>query len=89
MLTGHDHDYERFAKLNADGQPDDQAGLRSFVAGTGGRSLRAGRTPHAGSEKLIDDAMGFLELRLRPDSYSWRFLSIDGTALDEGEDRCH
>jgi hypothetical protein len=89
VLTGHDHDYERFAKLNADGQPDDQAGLRSFVVGTGGRNLRVGRTPHVGSEKFIDDAMGFMELQLRPDSYSWRFLSIDGTALDQGEERCH
>ena len=36
VLNGHEHNYERFTPMNADGQPDPQ-GLREFVAGTGGR----------------------------------------------------
>jgi hypothetical protein len=89
VLSGHDHNYERFTKLDADGQPDDRTGLRSFVVGTGGRNLRVAKSPRAGSEKIIDNALGFLELRLRPDSYSWRFLTMDGVVLDGGADRCH
>ncbi|MFL5539336.1 MAG: metallophosphoesterase family protein, partial [Longimicrobiaceae bacterium] len=40
VVQGHDHDYERFAPLDADGRPD-RHGLRSFVVGTGG-ALRHG-----------------------------------------------
>ena len=40
VLAGHDHDYERFAPM---------AGIRSFVVGTGGRSLRGFGRVRAGS----------------------------------------
>jgi acid phosphatase type 7 len=89
VLAGHDHDYERLAKLDADGNRNDEAGLRSFVVGTGGRNLRTAGVPRAGSELLRTDAFGFLELRLRPDSYAWRFLGVGGPVIDKGEDRCH
>ena len=38
LLTAHESNYERFAPLNAAGQPDDVRGVREFVVGTGGRS---------------------------------------------------
>ena len=44
--------------------------------------------PRLGSERLISDAFGFLELRLRADGYGWRFRSIDRGVLDEGASRC-
>ena len=37
VLSGHDHDYERFAPLDVAGRPS-AAGVREFVVGTGGRS---------------------------------------------------
>ena|GEM_PF-2448677 len=40
VLSGHDHDYERFQPLDADGHPDPRHGTMQFVVGTGGRSLR-------------------------------------------------
>ena len=40
VLVGHDHDYERFAPQDATGRRDDERGIREFVVGTGGRSLR-------------------------------------------------
>jgi hypothetical protein len=39
VLNGHDHDYERFTPLSADGQVDTN-GIREFIAGT--------RTPDIG-----------------------------------------
>lgn len=43
-LAGHDHDYERFRPMAADGARDPQ-GMISFVAGAGGKSLyRRGET---------------------------------------------
>ncbi|RPH35388.1 MAG: alkaline phosphatase, partial [Chloroflexi bacterium] len=38
VLTAHDHQYERFVPMNADGEADPD-GLVEFVVGTGGRSL--------------------------------------------------
>ena len=38
ILNGHDHDYERFALQDWNGQADPQ-GIRQIVVGTGGRSL--------------------------------------------------
>ncbi|MCM8593823.1 hypothetical protein [Accumulibacter sp.] len=36
VLSGHDHLYERFAPLAADGTADPRDGVRSFTVGTGG-----------------------------------------------------
>ena len=38
-LTGHDHDYERFAPQTG-GRVPDPDGIREFVVGTGGAALR-------------------------------------------------
>ena len=40
LLTGHEHSYERFAPMDADGERDDARGVRLFVVGTGGGNLR-------------------------------------------------
>ncbi len=37
VLNGHDHDYERWHRMDAEGEPT-TAGARQFVVGTGGRS---------------------------------------------------
>ena len=39
ILSGHDHDYERFAPQTVEGAAN-PAGVRQFVVGTGGASLR-------------------------------------------------
>ena len=40
VVNGHDHDYERFAPMDAAGNPDSAGGVREFVVGTGGAVLR-------------------------------------------------
>jgi len=37
VITGHDHDYERFAPQTPDGAADPARGIREFVVGTGGK----------------------------------------------------
>jgi len=39
VINGHDHDYERFAPQNPQGQPDFAHGVREFVVGTGGKKF--------------------------------------------------
>jgi 3',5'-cyclic AMP phosphodiesterase CpdA len=89
VLAGHDHNYERLAPMNADGKIDHSTGIRSFIVGTGGRNLRPVTSRRPGSEMVIDDRFGFLELRLGSSGYRWEFVGVDGKALDSGADECH
>ena len=79
VLAGHDHHYERFAPLDAAGEPDPD-GLQSFVVGTGGRVLYAmGETaPH--SVVRSNASFGVLELTLHPGGYAWQFVPTDPDA---------
>jgi hypothetical protein len=90
VLAGHEHVYERFAPLNPGGRVDSERGIRSFVVGTGGRSLYDFGVPREGSEVRNASTYGVLELRLSEESYRWRFVPVPGgTFSDEGEGRCH
>ena len=88
VLVGHDHLYERFAPQAADGSANVD-GIRQFTVGTGGKGLYDREDVAPNSEVLIDDAFGVLELRLAPDSYDWRFLTIDDVEADAGSGSCH
>jgi hypothetical protein len=87
VINGHDHDYERFAALGSGGAPLAN-GTIEIVAGTGGASLRDFKTPVAGST-VRRLAHGVLELRLSPDSVTWRFIEVGGAIGDSGSAACH
>jgi len=88
VLAGHEHLYERFEPLDADGDPDAD-GMRQFVVGTGGAELYEFDRPRRGSEVRIEDAYGLLKLTLAPASYSWEFLTVDeDDEGDSGTDQC-
>jgi hypothetical protein len=88
VLAGHDHDYERFAAQDADGRAKAN-GVRSFVVGTGGRSLRPFGSTVANSQVRSSSSYGVLELTLDPTAYSWRFRPVAGSSFtDSGSSTC-
>jgi hypothetical protein len=90
VVNGHDHDYERFALQTPTGALDSQRGIRQFVVGTGGRSLRDFATVAAHSEVRDSDTHGVLKLSLSEARYEWEFLPISGgTFRDSGGSDCH
>jgi len=90
VLTGHDHTYERFAPQDANGQLDDDRGIRQFVVGTGGRNLSSWATIAANSEVRNNTTFGVLKLNLHPKSYDWWFLPVAGESFtDSGTMACH
>jgi alkaline phosphatase len=91
VVNGHDHDYERFAPQTPFGQADPIGGIREFVVGTGGRSLRPfRRAPVANSATRNAATFGVLKLVLSPGSYSWQFLGVPGTTFrDSGTAVCN
>ena len=83
-LSAHEADYERFRPMDGDGRADD-AGIRTFVVGTGGQAVyRPGegdaswrsRQTSSGSEHFDGRHHGFLELVLAPGRYEWRFHAV-------------
>ena len=90
VVSGHDHDYERFAPQDPDGKADPKRGIREFVVGTGGKNHRPFEKAHANSELRDDTAFGILKLTLRPGSYDWQFLPEPGKSFsDSGSATCH
>ncbi len=89
VLNGHDHDYERFAPMNAFAE-ELEMGTREIVVGTGGATLREPVEVKANSVIRNGKSFGILELQLRKDSYDWRFLGTqDSEFEDRGSGQCH
>lgn len=86
VIAGHDHSYERFGPLGADGKPK-RGGVREFVVGTGGASMYPVNQPGQGSIANVS-TFGVLALDLSSDRYAWRYVQIDGKVLDRGRVRC-
>ncbi|GAB3404418.1 hypothetical protein GCM10027318_14150 [Massilia agilis] len=94
VLSGHDHDYERFAPQDADGRLDQARGIRQFVVGTGGAFATPFLWPAANSQFRENNRYGVLRLRLFDGGYEWRFMPVAGTQEqgpepDHGSGTCH
>lgn len=91
VLAGHDHHYERFAPMDADGNRAGALGMRSFVVGTGGAHLGSFRvSPKEHSEAFGSSTHGVLKLVLKPTGYEWEFLPTEsGGFTDRGAALCN
>jgi hypothetical protein len=89
VVAGHDHNYERFAPQNADGEADPIFGMRQFVVGTGGADLRSVGDPIENSERIISGRHGVITLALRQGGYDWAFVDVKRSVLDSGTGACH
>jgi hypothetical protein len=89
VLNGHDHDYERFAPQDPDGQADAARGITEMVVGTGGTGLEDFGTSAANAIVRSNVAHGVIELTLQPSGWGFRFVSTDGSFSDQGHGTCH
>lgn len=88
ILTGHDHDYERFHRQTPH-MAQNADGLRQFVVGSGGREFRAFTSNAAHSAVRNASAYGVLEMTLNSHSYDWNFRPIAGQSFsDSGSTAC-
>lgn len=80
VLNGHDHLYERFRKFSD---------VQQFTVGTGGKVPYEITGQALGSQQVIADRYGVLQLVLNSDAtYEYAFYTVDGDVLDEGQGRC-
>jgi len=90
VLSGHSHDYERFAPQDNTGHVDTARGITQFVVGTGGASFTGLSSREANSRVFQNTVHGALKLVLHTNSYSWSFMPIAGkTFSDSGSANCH
>ena len=90
VLSGHDHDYERFGLQDADGGADPVRGLRQFVVGTGGAVPTPFIDVRPNSEARITNTLGVLKLTLGAGRYSWELVPVPGSGSgDAGSATCH
>ena len=89
IVNGHDHDYERFAPQDPDGQVDGDRGIRQFVVGTGGAPLRDFTRVAPNSELRAIIGHGVLALTLHGDAYEWAFIAAGSDFRDRGTTPCH
>ena len=90
VLSGHDHDYERFAAQAPGGRADPERGIVEIVAGTGGRSHYA--FPAIRDNSLVRDnsTYGVLRLELADGGWTLEFIPVPGgTFTDSGSGTCH
>ena len=83
VLSGHEHNYQRYAKQRPDGRASSD-GIRQFIVGSGGRGLTALGQRDPAFEFGNDRDFGVLKLTLAPSSYSWQFVGVNGRVLDSG-----
>lgn len=91
VLSGNAHHYERWAPLDADGQPGAD-GITQFVVGTGGKTLvplgSEPRPEHLAAAQAQE--FGVLVLQLRAGSLDYRWRSAQrGSFSDAGTIECH
>jgi hypothetical protein len=90
VLSGHDHDYERFGPQDADSRSDPARGIRQFVVGTGGRELYKWEHEDPDSEVKNNETFGVLKMTLHDGGYDWEFIPVEGqTFTDKGSAKCH
>ena len=90
LLSGHSHDYERYAPQNANGGLDNTRGVRQFVVGTGGAFFTGMGAIDPNSQVHNNTTYGIMKLTLRPTSYDWQFIPVAGsTFTDSGTTACH
>jgi hypothetical protein len=89
VVNGHDHDYERFAPQDPNGDPDPERGIREFVVGTGGAGVYRFKKLAKNSEVRHWQSYGVIKFTLHPGSYDWEYVIADGKPFeDKGSAQC-
>lgn len=89
IVSGHNHSSEVFAPIGVSGSTNvpvrDDNGIRSFVAGSGGKSLASFRDSSSAVWQALQSrdntTFGPLQLTLRDGSFDWQFTPIAGQAF--------
>jgi acid phosphatase type 7 len=88
VLNGHVHNYQRFSRLDPNGNRNSQ-GIREVIVGTGGESLQAASSTATPQPKVALNVFGYLKMVLQSSSYQASFVDTAGQVLDSWSNTCH
>ncbi|HEX4718043.1 MAG TPA: metallophosphoesterase [Thermoleophilaceae bacterium] len=93
VLTGHDHDYQRWVPLDASGNPPGRfsngAGTTEFVIGTGGHSEQSFvATDKRVAAAFSNTQFGAMRMELNSSGAAYQFVTAAGQRLDSGSVQC-
>ena len=90
VLTGHDHTYQRWRPLDANGNVN-PTGPTQFVLGAGGPGVR----PFVRTDSRVvtgydtsPHALGSLRMELYPDRMTYQYINYNNAVLDSGSVSC-
>ncbi len=95
VLTGHEHNYQRFHPMNPKAELDEEYGFTQFIVGTGGDTKQPGPSETAPQPEPLaahqNTSFGHLEMTLRDGGADFRFVSAPGEPKfeDAGSLTCH
>src|SRR5436190_1174650 len=88
VLTGHDHDYQRWVPMDGDGNPSPD-GVTEFVVGTGGHSEQTFvDTDSRVAAQFSKQQFGAMRMELNSDGAAYQFVTAAGQRLDSGSIQC-
>jgi hypothetical protein len=90
VLTGHDHNYQRWVPLNGNGAPS-STGITQFVAGGGGHGIQNFLTTDnrlAAGFDTSPNSLGSLRFELNQSGASFQYINYLGAVLDSGAIPC-
>lgn len=89
VLSGHNHNYERFQPIGANDEAT-AAGITEIIVGTGGKDHAGFATSKPLSVVRNNTAFGVLKVTLYPDHFDWLFIPVAGqTFTDSGTRATH
>jgi hypothetical protein len=89
VVVGHDHNYQRFARQDADGRADPN-GIQEFLVGTGGRGHYTFSSKIGNTVASNTSTYGVIKFTLGSGTYSWEFIPVAGQSYhDAGSGTCH
>ena len=86
-LNGHDHDYQRWVPLDANGNPS-ATGVTEFVSGAGGHGHQSQVNTDSRLAASDFTHYGALRLALGSAGASYQFVTTSGTTVDSGSIPC-
>jgi len=87
VVNGHDHDYQRWVPLDANGSPS-AAGVTEIVDGSGGHGLQSQVTTDARLAASDFTDFGALRVALGTAGLGYQFVSTAGKTVDSGSIAC-
>lgn len=90
VLAGHDHNYQRWVRLNGNGQPS-PSGITQFIAGGGGHGIQNFVTTDSRLAVGFDtspNSLGALRFELNQYGASFQYVNYLGNVLDSGAIPC-